>query len=112
MKIAVYGIALNEERFAERWAKSAAAADYRVVVETNSIRSAMSPRQSGTTKPAPIPSILCGPDGPPDRTGDSAGSTATSLICPLRRRNPSPMPRSEAAVPTLWTKRSIRAKSD
>ena len=31
------------------------------------------------TKPAPIPWILCGPGSPPDRTGESVGSTAT--IC-------------------------------
>lgn len=36
MKIAVYSIALNEARFAERWADSAADADYRVVADTGS----------------------------------------------------------------------------
>jgi hypothetical protein len=30
------------------------------------------------TKPAPMPWILCAPGLPPDSTGDSAGSTATS----------------------------------
>jgi hypothetical protein len=32
------------------------------------------------TKPAPMPWILCGPGLPPDSTGDSAGSTATSCL--------------------------------
>nr|WP_298682390.1 tetratricopeptide repeat protein [uncultured Dongia sp.] len=36
MKIAVYAIALNEEKFAQRWADSAAEADYRVVADTGS----------------------------------------------------------------------------
>lgn len=36
MKIAVYTIALNEEQFTERWADSAAEADYRVVADTGS----------------------------------------------------------------------------
>lgn len=36
MKIAVYAIALNEAKFAERWADSAADADYRVVADTGS----------------------------------------------------------------------------
>lgn len=32
------------------------------------------------TNPAPIPYILCGPGFPPDKTGDSAGSTAIETI--------------------------------
>lgn len=36
MKIAVYTIALNEEHFIERWAKSCEEADYRLVVDTGS----------------------------------------------------------------------------
>lgn len=36
MKIAVYTIALNEEKFVTRWAESAAAADYRVILDTGS----------------------------------------------------------------------------
>ena len=36
MKIAVYSIALNEAKFAERWADCAAEADYRVVADTGS----------------------------------------------------------------------------
>ena len=32
------------------------------------------------TKPAPIPYILWGPGFPPDKTGDSAGSTAIVII--------------------------------
>ena len=39
MKVAVYSIALNEAKFAERWADSAAEADYRVVADTGSTRS-------------------------------------------------------------------------
>ena len=41
--------------------------------------SSMSPVSSTPgTNPAPMPWILCGPGLPPDSTGDSAGSTATS----------------------------------
>src|SRR5688572_30281194 len=36
MKVAVYTIAKNEERFAERWARSCEEADYRVVLDTGS----------------------------------------------------------------------------
>ena len=36
MKIAVYTIALNEAQFVTRWAESAAAADYRVILDTGS----------------------------------------------------------------------------
>ena len=36
MKIAVYTIAKNEEKYAARWAKSAEGADYRVVLDTGS----------------------------------------------------------------------------
>ncbi len=36
MKIAVYTIALNEEKFAARWADAAASADYRLVADTGS----------------------------------------------------------------------------
>jgi len=36
MKVAVYSIALNEAKFAERWADGAAEADYRVVADTGS----------------------------------------------------------------------------
>jgi tetratricopeptide (TPR) repeat protein len=36
MKIAVYTIAKNEEKFAKRWADSCAEADYRVVLDTGS----------------------------------------------------------------------------
>jgi hypothetical protein len=36
MKIAVYAIALNEAKFAQRWADCAATADYRVVADTGS----------------------------------------------------------------------------
>ena len=36
MKIAVYTIAKNEEKFAKRWADSCAEADYRIVLDTGS----------------------------------------------------------------------------
>lgn len=36
MKIAVYTIAKNEEKFVERWAKSCKEADYRLIVDTGS----------------------------------------------------------------------------
>lgn len=36
MKVAVYTIALNEEQFVERWAKSAEGADYLVIADTGS----------------------------------------------------------------------------
>lgn len=36
MKIAVYTIALNEEKFVDRWAEAAAPADYRLVADTGS----------------------------------------------------------------------------
>ena len=36
MKVAVYTIALNEAAHAERWANSAADADYRIVADTGS----------------------------------------------------------------------------
>lgn len=36
MKVAVYTIALNEEQFVERWAKSAEDADYRFILDTGS----------------------------------------------------------------------------
>lgn len=36
MKIAVYTIAKNEEKFVERWAKSTELADYRLIVDTGS----------------------------------------------------------------------------
>ena len=36
MKVAVYSIALNEGAHAERWANSAADADYRIVADTGS----------------------------------------------------------------------------
>lgn len=36
MKIAVYTIAKNEEKFASRWAQSCAEADYRIVLDTGS----------------------------------------------------------------------------
>jgi tetratricopeptide (TPR) repeat protein len=42
MKVAVYTIALNEEKFVERWAKSAEEADYRFILDTGSTDSTVS----------------------------------------------------------------------
>jgi hypothetical protein len=77
-------------------------------VETVSISSAIPSCQSGTTKPAPMPSILCAPVEPPVSTADSEGSTPTMRMPEARALRPSAVPRSEAAVPTLWTKPSTR----
>ena len=59
--------------------------------------------QSGGRYPIPIPSILCGPGGPPPSTADSAGSTTAIRTPGLRRLSTVATPREEAAVPTLWT---------
>ena len=56
-------------------------------------------RMAGT-KPAPMPWILCGPGGPPDRTGYSSGSTAIILTPGLRALSTSPTPVIVPPVPT------------
>jgi hypothetical protein len=43
LKIAVYTIALNESAHVERWANSAADADYRIVADTGSTDDTPSP---------------------------------------------------------------------
>ena len=43
------------------------------------ISSISSLSKTSGTKPAPMPWILCGPGPPPERTGESNGSTATTL---------------------------------
>ena len=56
------------------------------------------------TKPAPIPWILWAPGRPPDKTGEAAGSTATtfkSLLCSFKY---FPVPVIVPPVPTLATK--------
>jgi len=55
-------------------------------------------------KPAPIPCILCGPGFPPERTGESLGSTATIFISGLCAFKPSPTPLTVPPVPTPATK--------
>ncbi len=50
MKIAVYSIAKNEEKFTPRWAASAADADYRIVLDTGSTDNTVSAlRAAGVT---------------------------------------------------------------
>lgn len=56
-----------------------------------------------------MPSIRWAPVFPPDRTGDSAGSTATIAMRGSKARRASPVPRMEAAIP-LW--RGAQAKLD
>ena len=51
-------------------------------------------------KPAPMPWILCGPGLPPERTGESVGSTATARKPGLRSRSTSATPVMEPPVPT------------
>ena len=50
--------------------------------------------------PAPIPWILCGPGLPPERTGESAGSTATILIFGFNSLSRAPTPLTVPPVPT------------
>ena len=61
-------------------------------------------RHSGGMKPMPMPSILCEPEGPPDSTADSAGSTATTRIFGSRRHRACVTPWIECAVLTECTK--------
>ena len=56
--------------------------------------------------PAPIPWILCGPGAPPERTGESAGSTAISLTFGLCSLSPLPVPVAVPPVPTADTNAS------
>ncbi len=62
-------------------------------------------RTSGTN-PAPMPWIGCGPFGPPDSTGDAAGSTAIIRTDGLRSLRTSPTPVMVPPVPTPATKMS------
>jgi len=61
-------------------------------VATVTISSTSSGFQSGGMKPIPIPSILWDHEGFPDSTADSAGSTATTVISCLWRRNARAVP--------------------
>jgi hypothetical protein len=54
----------------------------------------------------PAPSILCGPGAPPERTGDSAGSTTATRTGGMRSFNTLATPREEAPVPTACTNAS------
>ena len=72
-------------------------------------RSASSGRQSGTTKPAPTPSILWAPLGPPDKHrrffrlhGDRPEDFGARRDFKCLRLTP----RNEPDVPTLWTQTS------
>ena len=58
-------------------------------------------------KPPPMPWILCGPGGPPERTADSCGSTATILREGLRGFRNCAHPVKVPPVPTPTTKKSI-----
>ena len=59
-------------------------------------------RISGT-KFAPRPWILCGPGWPPDRIGDSAGSTAMTYTTGLRSLGTGQTPETVPPVPTPAT---------
>ena len=59
------------------------------------------------TNPAPMPCILWDPALPPDRTGESFGSTATIFIAGLCFFSPVPTPLMVPPVPTPATNISI-----
>ena len=71
--------------------------------ETGIMRSMRSTRNVSGWKPAPSPSILCGPGRPPERTAQVAGSTATISTSGLRERSPSATPVRVPPVPTPIT---------
>lgn len=54
LRIGVYSIALNEEQFAERWAKSAADADHIFVADTGSTDNTVSILETNNVKVTPI----------------------------------------------------------
>mmetsp|Transcript_9867 Transcript_9867/g.25136 ORF Transcript_9867/g.25136 Transcript_9867/m.25136 type:complete len:205 (-) Transcript_9867:354-968(-) len=58
------------------------------------------------TKPAPMPWILCGPGWPPESTGDSVGSTATTCTPPFTLFRYSPAPVMVPPVPMPATRMS------
>ncbi len=76
-----------------------------VQVRTSSYTSVL--RTPGT-KPAPMPWILCGPGAPPERTGESAGSTATARKPGRRSLSTSATPVIDPPVPTPATRMSTR----
>ncbi len=59
-------------------------------------------------KPAPMPWILCGPGVPPESTGLSSGSTATTRRCGRRGFRTLATPVSVPPVPTPEMKTSSR----
>ena len=63
-------------------------------------RRSRSGRGPSGTKPAPMPWILCGPGWPPERTGESSGSTATIRSDGLRGLSTWPTPVMVPPVPT------------
>lgn len=73
-------------------------------VDTRSMRLTISGCQSGGTNPMPMPSILCEPEGPPESTADSSGSTAVMSIIGLCAQSASVTPWMECAVLTACTK--------
>src|SRR6266700_137923 len=66
-------------------------------------RSIISTLSVSGKKPAPNPSIRCGPGRPPDKTAQEAGSTATTSTEGLRARRPSATPVKVPPVPTPIT---------
>mmetsp|Transcript_17445 Transcript_17445/g.49058 ORF Transcript_17445/g.49058 Transcript_17445/m.49058 type:complete len:236 (-) Transcript_17445:61-768(-) len=71
------------------------------------ITSSMTSRLSTSgTKPAPMPWILCGPGCPPESTGDSLGSTATTCTAGFIALRYSPHPVTVPPVPTPHTRMS------
>ena len=55
-----------------------------LVADGDDSRRSRSRSRIAGTKPAPMPWILCGPGAPPDRTGESSGSTAIIRTLGLR----------------------------
>ena len=55
------------------------------------------------TNPGPIPWILCGPGSPPERTGEAAGSTASTWTSGRRSFRACPTPVMVPPVPTPQT---------
>ena len=73
--------------------------------------STMSRLSTAGTKPAPMPWMRCGPGGPPVRTADDAGSTATMRVAGSLAFSASPTPVIVPPVPTPATNTSTRSSS-
>ena len=78
---------------------------------TGRISSTISRLRTAGTNPAPMPWILCGPGGRPERTAEAAGSTATMRTAGLRSLSTSPTPVIVPPVPTPATSTSTRSSS-